>query len=65
MKELQGLQNILYKDPIDQEKLTNIVEDCRATYSKEEIDHEFIIAFSLNYERIPVLIPFLSKKINR
>ena len=62
MKELQDLQDILYKDPIDQEKLTNIVEDLRATYSKEEIDQELIIAFSLNYERISVLIPFLSKK---
>ena len=63
MKELQELQNILYKDPIDQEKLINIIEDLWATYSKEEIDQELIIAFSLNYERIPVLIPFLSKKL--
>jgi len=33
--QILGLQNIIYKDPIDKEMLTNIIEDLRDTCSKE------------------------------
>ncbi len=63
IRELEDLQSILYFDPIDQEKLNIQIENVKTNSicSSEIIDKELIMAFSLNYERIPVLIPFLSK----
>ena len=59
---MKELQDILYSYPIDKEKLTQQIEKLRPVSSNEEIDRELIIAFSLNYQKIPILIPFLSKK---
>ena len=59
---MKELQEVIYSYPIDQGKLTQQIERLRTTYSNEEIDHELIMAFSLNYQRISVLITFLSNK---
>ena len=59
---MKEFQDILYSYPIDRENLTKRIEYFRTICSNEEIDHELIMAFSLNYQRIPVLIPFLSNK---
>ena len=45
--KMKELQDILYSDPIDQEKLTKQIEILRTTCSKEEIDHELFLLFSL------------------
>ena len=57
LREQSGIVQVVVNDDKMLEKVYGT-----KTYSKEEIDQELIIAFSLNYERIPVLIPFLSKK---
>ena len=59
---MKELQDILYSSPIDKEKLTKQIENLRTICSNEEIDRELIFAFSLDYQKIPILIPFLSKK---
>ena len=59
---MEKLQSLLYTNPIMQEQLTQHIESLRDTYSNEEIDRELITSFSLNYQKVPVLIPFLSKK---
>jgi len=59
---MKELQDIIYFDPIDQEKLSKQIEKMRKICSDEEIDLELVLSFSFNYQRISVLIPFLSKK---
>ena len=59
---MKEFQDILYSYPIDKEKLTKQIENLRTICSNEEIDRELIFAFSLDYQKIPILIPFLSKK---
>ncbi len=59
---MKEFQDILYSYPIDKEKLTKQIENLRTICSSEEIDRELIFAFSLDYQKIPILIPFLSKK---
>ncbi len=59
---MKELQDILYSDPIDKAKLTKQIENLRTICSSGEIDRELIFGFSLDYQKIPILIPFLSKK---
>ena len=60
--KMKEFQDILYSYPINKEKLTKQIENLRTICSNEEIDRELIFAFSLDYQKIPILIPFLSKK---
>ena len=56
---MKELQDILYSNPIDQKKLIEHIENLKTISSFEQ---ELIMAFSMNYERIPVLISFLTEK---
>ena len=62
LSDLLSLQNLLYSDSIDVNSLQITLEDLKKKYSIQDIDHQLILAFSLDYSKIPTLIPFLSKK---
>ena len=62
LSDLQQLHEILYSDSIDVNSLKSLLEDLKKKYPAKEIDHQLILAFSLDYSRIPILVPFLSNK---
>lgn len=60
---MDDFQNILYSHPLDIEKLKMIIQKMSNNISPDEIDHELILAFSLNFDLVPILVPFLFKKV--
>ena len=64
LSDLLTLQKILYSDCVNVDLLKTLIEDLKKKYSSSaiDIDHQLILAFSLDYTKIPILIPFLSKK---
>ncbi|MBR4634713.1 hypothetical protein IKO50_07390, partial [bacterium] len=62
LSDLLSLQELLYSEAIDTSSLQVFLEEIKKKYSIKEIDHQIILAFSLDYSRIPILIPFLSRK---
>lgn len=59
---MKGLQDILYANELDIEKLKSMIENIKKIYSLQEIDHELLTACSIKYKAIPNLIPLLSSK---
>ena len=62
LSDLLHLQELLYSETIETNSLQSFLEELEKKYSIKDIDHQIILAFSLDYSRIPILLPFLSKK---
>ena len=62
LSDLIALQELLYSDVINVQSLQEMLEDLKKKYPIQEIDHQLILAFSLDYSRIPILLPLLSKR---
>ena len=62
LSNLMRFQELLYSESIDTNSLRTLLGDLRKKYSFKENDHQLILAFSLDYTRVPILVPFLSNK---
>ena len=64
LTDLLQLQEKLYSptNDLDTNSLQQLIENLHKKYSSKEIDHQLILAFSLDYTKIPLLVPLLSKK---
>ena len=58
MKEFQSL---LFSSKLDIQAIKNNINELKNKFSVNEIDYQIILTFSLNYEKIPVLLPLLSE----
>ena len=58
MKEFQSL---LFTSELDIQAIKNNINELKNKFSVNEIDSQIILAISLNYEKIPTLLPFLSE----
>ena len=62
LSDLIQLQELLYSNSIDTNSLQTLLKNFQKKYSSKEIDHQLILAFSLDYTKVPILVPFLSNK---
>ena len=58
---MKSLQSLLFSSKLDIQAIENNINELRNKFSVKEIDKQIILAFSLNYEKIPVLLPLLSE----
>ena len=58
---IQAFQSIIFSPSPEQELIKSKIEELRKDLTLEEIDHQLILAFSLDYSKFPLLSPFLSK----
>ena len=56
---MKDLQNLLFSPILDTQHIKSKINELKDHFSKNEINHQIILAFSLNYEKIPILLPFL------
>ena len=61
MNQLKELQSLLYSSAIDVQVLRTKITELKDTLSPKVIDRQLILSFFLNYEKMPILIPLLSK----
>ena len=62
LSDLLHLQELLYSNSIETSSIKSFLGDLQKKYSNSDIDHQLILAFSLDYSKIPILAPFLSTK---
>ena len=58
INQLQDFQSFIFSSTIDSQLLSTKIQ---TDISPKVIDHQLILSFSLKYERIPILSPFLSQ----
>jgi len=64
--DLKDFQSLIFSSIIDTQLVRTKINELNNSFSSERIDYQLIVSFSLNYERIPILFPFLSKsEINK
>ena len=61
LKLIQDFQSLLFSSESEQGLITSFIEQHQTDLSLKEFDHQLVLAFSLNYEKFPVLAPLLSK----
>jgi len=61
MEQIKDLQSLIFSSCIDTQLLRKKIIELQNYFPLEKIDKQLILSFSLNYERIPILSPFLSK----
>ena len=57
----EEIQNLLFSPNSDLELIKEKIEEIKGSLSPNAIDRQLILAFSLNYNKIPILTPLLSK----
>ena len=62
LSDLLELQKVLYSDDINRDSLQTLIQNLQKKYSLKDIDHQLILASSLDYKKIPILLPLLSNK---
>ena len=58
---MNDFQSYLFSSELDIETIKAKINELKEQFSEKEIDHQIILAFSLNYEKIPFLLPLLSE----
>jgi len=58
---IQDLQNLLFSSILNVQEIKWKIDELKTIFSAPKIDRQIILAFSLNYEKIPILLPFLSE----
>ena len=58
---IKEIQSLLYSTNLDTNQIKTKIDESKKTLSIKALDHQIILAFSINYEKIPILVPFLSK----
>jgi len=48
-------QSLLFSSPMNIQLLRTKIQELKNTFSDHTIDHQIILAFSLNYEKIPIV----------
>ena len=61
MDQLKDFQSLIFSSSIDTQLIRAKINELKKSFSQQMIDHQLILSFSLNYERIPILSSFLSK----
>ena len=58
---IKEFQNLLYSPACDIQFIKEKIEKIKDSLSPNEIDHQLILAFSLDYHKIPIYKSLLSK----
>ena len=58
---IKDFQNLLFSSILDIQLIQTKIQELKNFLSIKAIDHQIILAFSLNYEKIPLLSSFLSE----
>ena len=56
---MKDFQSLLFSSKLDTKTIQIKINELKNTFSAKEIDHQIILAFSLNYEKIAILGQFL------
>ena len=58
---MEVFQHLLFSSSIDIQLIRTKITELINKYSDQTIDHQLILAFSLDYQKIPLFLPFLSE----
>ena len=61
MKIKKEFQSLLFSSQVDIQAIKSFIKEHQNALSPAQIDHQIILAFSFNYEKIPIFAPLLSK----
>jgi len=58
---MKDFQSLLFSSQLDIQAIKANINELKNQFAIKEIDYQIILAFSLNYEKIPLLLPLLSE----
>ena len=61
VKQLKDFQELIFSSNLDSNLIATKIKELKETFSPKDIDRQLILAFSLNYQRVPILAKFLSE----